>query len=247
MKIEAYYLDGRFEAYDTESHFNASGAVGDSNCMVMYAVRGDVKTGLWVRYSAYDVSETMQMACHDNPCPPLRGRVDVQVLDADDMDGIAWVAVDGLKRYFRLGSGQPLIDGFKFDTNHEIFVGSRESAAIREKAYDLYRVLRGRAEVPGALSREPHESDEAFEARVAEMMGWDTEALLAVVAEEELREWEEDGYDAVGYGCSEQMAEELEATCRPSAANGEKGGRSEVAEDDSGLKAPTPAWALSKI
>ena len=245
MKIEAYYLDGRFETYDTESHFNASGSVGDSNCMVMYAVHGDVKTGLWVRYSAYDVSETMQMAGRDNPCPPLRGRVDVQVLDAEDMDGIAWVAVDGLKRYFRLAAGQPLIDGFKFDTNHEIFVGSRESAAIREKTYDLYRVLRGGAEAAGALSREPHETDEAFEARVAEMMGWDARALSVVVAEEELKEWQEDSYDAAGFGGPERMAEELGAACRSRAAGGEEGGRSEIAEDNVDSKTPTPVWSMA--
>ena len=247
MKIEVYYLDGRFESYDTESHFNAAGVAGTTNCMVVYSVQGDAESGLWVRYYAYDAAEGMQRAGHESPCAPLRGRVDVQVLDASDMDSIAWVAIDGQKRYYRLAPGQPLVDGFKFDVNHEIYVGSKDLAATRARAYDLYRVLRGGENEGGALTRGDGESDADFETRIASMIGWDASALAAVVSEMEETAWAEENEKMIESGDPEQMAEALAAAYDPSQKDlddeMEDLDTSGTRQDDEPFSAPNPLWA----
>jgi hypothetical protein len=253
MKIEAYYMDGGFEAYDSESHFNSTGSLGGANCMIVYSVHGDPNEGLWVRYLAYDVSEGMQKAGHDSPCAPLRGRIDVQVLDSDDMARIAWVAIDGQKRYFRLSPDQPLVDGFKFDANHEIYVGSKDSAATRDRAVDLYRILHGGEEQAGVLAREPDERDEDYDKRIAEMMGWDVDVLTAIVAEVEDAEWEEENDRLAESGDPEEMAEALAAAYDPTAARDDAPVEGQDADETPGAvselgavrsSAPAPAWAV---
>ncbi len=198
MKIEVYYMDGRFEIYDTEAHFNATSALGGGgNCMTTYAIKGAGGDGLWLSYSFYDVSESLSVAGHDAQCATLQRAVDVQVLDGDDLARVAWVSIDGVKRFFRLHEGEPLIDGFKFETSNEIYVGSRDVAAIEDKAFDLYMVLHGEASRPGAMPREDGEDEDSYNARIAKLIGWPADLLMrAVQTVRERDEWvEEDGVE----------------------------------------------------
>lgn len=184
MKIEAYYIDGRFEVYDTEAHFNGTNALGGgANCMTTYSVKGLNDDGLWISYSFYDVSESLSVAGHDVQCATLQRVIDVQVLDEDDFKGIAWISIDGVKRYFRLREGEKLINGFKFETANDIHVGTKEVAAIEDKAFDLYLVLHGEGTCPGTMRREPGESEDDFNARIAEVIGWPADVLMRAVDE----------------------------------------------------------------
>ena len=184
MKIEAYYIDGRFEVYDTEAHFNGTNALGGgANCMTTYSVKGLNDDGLWISYSFYDVSESLSVAGHAAQCATLQRVIDVQVLDEDDFKGVAWISIDGVKRYFRLREGEKLINGFKFETANDIHVGTKEVAAIEDKAFDLYMVLHGEGTCPGTMRREPGESEYDFNARIAEVIGWPADVLMRAVDE----------------------------------------------------------------
>lgn len=196
MKIEAYYLDGRFEVYDTEAHFNGTNALGGgANCMTTYSVKGLSNDGLWISYSFYDVTESLSVAGHDAQCATLQRVVDVQVLDEDDFKDIAWISVDGIKRYFRLQEGEDLIDGFKFETANDIHVGSREVAAVEDKAFDLYMVLHGEDTRPASMKREEGESEDEFNARIAKRIGWPVDVLMRTIETVQARTdyMEEDG------------------------------------------------------
>lgn len=249
MKIEAYYIDGRFEVYDTEAHFNGTNALGGgANCMTTYSVKGLSDDGLWISYSFYDVSESLSVAGHDAQCATLQRVIDVQVLDEDDFKGIAWISIDGVKRYFRLQEGERLINGFKFETANDIHVGTKEVAAIEEKAFDLYMVLHGEGICPGTMRREPGESEDDFNARIAKVIGWPADVLMRAVDEVRART------DYVASEGVEDMAGD-EPSFSASSEDGEIiggaimfGDESEPmpADDNSSAAAPVaPVWASS--
>ncbi len=246
MKIEAYYLDGRFEVYDTEAHFNASSALGAANCMTTYSIKGASTDGLWVTYSFYDISESRSFAGHDAQCAPLQRAVDVQVLDEEDLKGVAWILVDGLKRFFRLHEGEPLIDGFRFDTTCDVYVGTRELAAIEDKAFDAYMVLHGEGTRVGAMPREENETEEQFNARIASRMGWPTDVLMKTI--ENVRDrslWDEE--DGVEDSSDSAPAFGSESGDAPFVAEGVvlSASAPAAAESESPETPPAPAWAAT--
>lgn len=185
MKLKVTYLDGRYEEYDMGSMFNSSNLFGANvGCTRFTLCTDNLSQGLWVKYSYADAGGARQVRDRDNLCVPWVDEFDYQVLNVRDLSQVGTVDLDGELVLYRVEGCSTLVNGPKFSMMVRLYGSTADGQAACDTAVDLYRTLHGR-EASGSdavIERMEGESDDAWNQRIADAMGWDVSSLLDLVA-----------------------------------------------------------------
>lgn len=171
MKIAVYYLDGRVESYDA-GRFTAQQPFDALAVPVMTRfslASGDMADGLWLECSYYDRTTRVRVGAREG-VSLMREGFEIQILTREDLDGVAWVEVDGKKVYY-LADGYP-VNAVRFEAAKALYSTSGDATGDALVACELYDVI-----APKLAAADRGLSGDALVAAVARRIGWQAEAL----------------------------------------------------------------------
>jgi len=175
MKIQAFYLTGEVQEFDTQSMFNAGGLCLNRAGLVFFSLEyTNPEVGMWLRYRYFNIeSATVTDDEYPAPRPTLHSKY--QLLDLNDIKNIAWVELDGKKIITRVGNS--LVNNIKFDSYSTLLSTSEPGTPFNVQACETFMGLVGNESRDGLLPRKPNESEYEYHCRVADSMGWNYDTL----------------------------------------------------------------------
>jgi hypothetical protein len=190
MKIAIDFLSGKIQEFDTESKFNST-ELFDSNKVAVAETDLDINNldhGLWLNYYFYDCSKAESVKNHDGLCVPRIRSYEIQIIDPNEMKDVATVTMDGEKILWRIGCTGKLVNGIKFMTQSTMYVTKKDDMPLNVQAVELYHALKGDEGIEPELPQKLGETDQAWDKRIADEIGWDVETLLGYVRRVDARD-----------------------------------------------------------